>query len=87
MFHMYRKLSINKDVVYDFSAERAEVCNFTLHKSTWSITYGVHICLSKETKWEQGKDKYVVQNRTKRQRRKEGRVGGEKAQKRNVGGE
>lgn len=70
-----------------FLLKEQKVCNFTLHKSTWSITYGVHICLSKETKWEQGKDKYVVQNRTKRQRRKEGRVGGEKAQKRNVGGE
>lgn len=64
-----------------FLLKEQKVCNFTLHKSTWSITYGVHICLSKETKWEQGKDKYVVQ------RRKEGRVGGEKAQKRNVGGE
>lgn len=50
-----------------------EVCNFTLHKSTWSLMYEVHICLSKETERERGKDEYVVQRRTKRQRRKDKR--------------
>lgn len=61
MFHTYHEPSINKDMVHDFPAEEREVCNFTLHKSTWSIMYGVHICLSKEL--ERVKDKYVVQSR------------------------
>lgn len=57
-------------MVQDFSAEETEVCNFTPHKSTWSIMYRVHICLSKEL--ERVEDKYVVHSRVELWDSKEG---------------
>lgn len=59
---MDRGPSINKVMVSDVSAERTQVCNVSLHKSTWSIMYGAHVRLSEVKKQQQGKEKYEVQN-------------------------